>query len=87
MLRNPRRDAEYEAIDQAKGILMVVYQLSADAAFAVLKRRSQQLNLKLLIVAERIVAELPDLLKARPAMRAPIEHRLMTPHATKGNRR
>jgi hypothetical protein len=56
---------------------------SGDAAFAVLKRRSQQLNIKLLAVAEKLVAELPDLLKARPVMRAPIDHHLMTPHAPK----
>jgi PAS domain S-box-containing protein len=74
-------------IDQAKGMLMVIYQFSADAAFAVLKRRSQQLNTKLLIVAEKLIAELPDLLDARPVMRAPIDHHLRIPHATKGNRR
>jgi hypothetical protein len=67
-----------EVIDQAKGMLMVIYQLSADAAFAVLKRRSQQLNVKLLTVAEKLVAELPDLLNAHPAMRAPIDHYLLT---------
>jgi PAS fold len=41
-----------EAIDQAKGMLMVM----------------------------------PDLLDARPVTRAPIDHHLMIPHATKGNR-
>lgn len=51
-----------EVIDQAKGMLMVIYQLSADAAFAVLKWRSQELNIKLSAVAEKVVAELPELL-------------------------
>ena len=67
-----------EVIDQAKGMLMMTYQLSADAAFAVLVWRSQQLNVKLSTVAEKLVAELPDLLNAHPGMRAPIDHYLLT---------
>jgi PAS domain S-box-containing protein len=67
-----------EVIDQAKGMLMVTYQLSADAAFAVLVWRSQQLNVKLSTVAEQLVAKLPDLVNAHPAMRAPIDHYLLT---------
>jgi len=76
-----------EVIDQAKGMLMVIYRLSADAAFALLKWRSQETNVKLSTVAEKLITELPDLLNAHPAMRAPIDHHLMTPHATKANRR
>ncbi|HEY1838673.1 MAG TPA: PAS and ANTAR domain-containing protein [Mycobacterium sp.] len=74
-----------EVIDQAKGMLMAIYQLNADAAFAVLKWRSQQLNVKLVTVAEKLVAELPALLNAHPATRAPIDHYLLTltpPQAT-----
>jgi hypothetical protein len=67
-----------EVIDQAKGMLMLIYQLSADAAFAVLVWRSQELNVKLLTVAEKLVAELPDLLHAHPSQRAPIDHYLLT---------
>ena len=67
-----------EVIDQAKGMLMLTYQLSADAAFAILVWRSQQLNVKLSTVAEKLVAELPDLLHAHPAMRGPIDHYLLT---------
>jgi PAS domain S-box-containing protein len=67
-----------EVIDQAKGMLMVIYQLSADAAFAVLKWRSQELNAKLFTVAEKLVAELPDLLNSHPATRAAIDHYLLT---------
>jgi hypothetical protein len=59
-------------------MLMVIYQLSADAAFAVLKWRSQELNVKLSMVAEKLVADLPNLLNAQPARRAPIDHYLMT---------
>jgi PAS domain S-box-containing protein len=67
-----------EVIDQAKGMLMLIYQLSADAAFAILKWRSQEHNIKLFTVAEKLVAELPDLLNAKPGMRAPIDHYLLT---------
>jgi PAS domain S-box-containing protein len=66
-----------QVIDQAKGMLMMIYHLSADAAFALLKWRSQQLNVKLSTVAQKLVAELPDLLNVHPAMRAPIDHYLL----------
>jgi PAS domain S-box-containing protein len=71
-------------IDQAKGMLMLIYQITADAAFAVLVWRSQELNVKLLTVAEKLVAELPDLLHADPAMRAPIDHYILTLTPPKG---
>jgi PAS domain S-box-containing protein len=67
-----------EVIDQAKGMLMAIYQLSADAAFAVLRWRSQELNAKLFTVAEKLVAELPDLLNSHSGKRAPIDHYLLT---------
>ena len=43
------------AIDQAKGILMERYKLTADQAFQVLSRISMQRNLKLRLVAEDLV--------------------------------
>ena len=67
-----------EIIDQAKGMLMLIYQLSADAAFAILVWRSQQLNVKLSTVADKLVTELPNLLNTDPARRAPIDHYLLT---------
>ena len=74
-----------EVIDQAKGMLMAIYQLSADAAFEVLKWRSQEHNIKLSTVAEKLVRELPDLLNVNPATRRPIDHYLLTltPPATR----
>jgi PAS domain S-box-containing protein len=69
--------AHREVIDQAKGMLMIVYQLNAEAAFGVLKWRSQALNIKLATIAQRLVAELPDLLGAHQAMRTPVDHYLM----------
>jgi ANTAR domain-containing protein/PAS domain-containing protein len=67
-----------DVIEQAKGMLMIIYQLSADAAFELLKWRSQELNIKLSSVAEKLVIELPSLLDAHPALRAPIDHYLLT---------
>ena len=67
----PPAEADYEAriteavadfadnralIEQAKGMLAVVYGLDADAAFEILKWRSQQSNMKLRTVAERLVS-------------------------------
>jgi hypothetical protein len=75
-----------EVIEQAKGMLMMAYQVSADAAFGILKWRSQELNVKLSTIAQRIVNDLPGLLPGQSAVRAPIDHYLMTltPHG--GNR-
>jgi PAS domain S-box-containing protein len=67
-----------EVIDQAKGMLMMIYQLSADAAFDVLKWRSQHLNVKLTTVADALVATLPELMNAHPSTRAPIDHYLLS---------
>lgn len=67
-----------ELIDQAKGMLMAVYQLNADSAFGILRWRSQELNVKLTTVAAKLVAELPQLLNSSAATRAPIDHYLMT---------
>jgi PAS domain S-box-containing protein len=67
-----------QVIDQAKGMLMVIYQLSADAAFAILVWRSQELNIKLSTVAKKLVDELPNLLDAHPTPRALIDHYLLS---------
>jgi hypothetical protein len=44
-------------VGQAQGILMERYHITAEQAFAVLKRYSSHLNLKLRIIAERLVAD------------------------------
>jgi hypothetical protein len=67
-----------EIIEQAKGMLMALYQLNADAAFGILRWRSQELNVKLATVAAKLVAELPELVNVDGATRAPIDHYLMT---------
>ncbi|MCW2551456.1 MAG: response regulator with putative antiterminator output domain [Mycobacterium sp.] len=70
--------ASREVIDQAKGMLMMTYQVDADAAFGILRWRSQELNVKLAWIAEKVVAELPALMSAHPGVRVPVDHFLMT---------
>jgi fructose-specific component phosphotransferase system IIB-like protein len=58
-------------IDQAKGMLMVVYRINADAAFELLRWRSQETNTKLRTLAEQIVRDFlqlsyDEVLPARP---------------------
>lgn len=67
-----------ELIEQAKGMLMALYALRADSAFAVLRWRSQQLNVKLSTIAASLVTDLPKLLEVHPGTRAPIDHYLMS---------
>ena len=67
-----------EVIDIAKGMLMATYRISADAAFGVLRWRSQELNVKLFNIAERLVDELPGILDINPAATTPVDHFLMT---------
>jgi hypothetical protein len=44
-------------IEQAKGMLMVVYGIESDAAFDLLRWRSQEANIKLRVLAEQVVAD------------------------------
>ncbi len=44
-------------IEQAKGMLMVVYGVDADAAFELLRWRAQDANVKLRLLAEQIVED------------------------------
>jgi hypothetical protein len=65
-------------IEQAKGMLMAVYGVTAEPAFSILKWRSQQLNFKLHDVAAKLVADLPSLLQSNLTARPPVDHYLMT---------
>ncbi|MET8799356.1 PAS and ANTAR domain-containing protein [Nocardia sp. NPDC004568] len=67
-------------IEQAKGALMVVYGISADQAFRVLIWRSQETNTKLRALAAQLVAELPTVDYAAPALRTEFDHLLLTVH-------
>ncbi|CAN5604524.1 PAS and ANTAR domain-containing protein [soil metagenome] len=70
--------ANREVIEQAKGMLMAVYALTADAAFGILRWRSQESNVKLWNIAAQLVADLPGLLNINPTARSPIDHYLLT---------
>lgn len=76
--------AHREIIEQAKGMLMAVYSLSADAAFGILRWRSQENNVKLWTVAEQLVAELPGLLAVLPSSRSPVDLLLLSPVTSEG---
>jgi hypothetical protein len=71
--------ARRAVIEQAKGMLMMTYQIDADAAFGILRWRSQELNIKLERIAERLVTDMPALMnQAGQSARAPFDHYLMT---------
>ena len=55
-------------IDQAKGMLMVVYGTDADAAFDLLRWQSQHHNVKLRVVAEQVVADFSRAARQSPAV-------------------
>ncbi len=69
------------AIEQVKGMLMVVYRISADSAFELLRWRSQETNVKLRVLAEQIAADFLALEydEALPA-RGAYDHLLLTAH-------
>jgi PAS domain S-box-containing protein len=48
-------------IDQVRGILVLVYRIDADAAFGVLKWRSQVTNTKLRAFAEQLMSDIGEL--------------------------
>jgi hypothetical protein len=68
-------------IEQAKGMLMAVYRIDADAAFELLKWRSQMTNTKLRALSEQIVADflaMED--NTGPAGRPKYDELLVTAH-------
>jgi ANTAR domain len=70
-------------IEQAKGALMYVYRVDADAAFELLKWRSQETNVKLRALAEQLLADIrtlkPDDDESLPS-RAAFDQLLLTAH-------
>ena len=70
------------AIDQAKGVLMYVYRIDAEAAFDLLRWRSQASNVKLRALAEQLLADIrrlkhdEDSLPSRPEL----DRLLLTAH-------
>lgn len=55
-------------IERAKGMLMVVYGIDADAAFQLLRWQSQHHNVKLRLIAEQIERDFIDASTRRPSM-------------------
>lgn len=78
----PRLAASREVIDCAKGMIMFVYGLSADRAFDLLRWRSQEGNVKVRVLAQRLLAgvaeEGPDLVTGQT--RTTFDHVLLTAH-------
>ena len=70
------------AIEQAKGVLMCVYGIGPDAAFDILKWRSQDANVRLRALAEQLVADV--LTRNRdegfPELRPTFDKLLLTAH-------
>ncbi|WP_280422929.1 PAS and ANTAR domain-containing protein [Nocardia carnea] len=67
-------------IEQAKGALMLAYGINADQAFHVLRWRSQETNIKLRRIAERMVAALPGIADEEVRLRTRLDHVLLTLH-------
>ncbi len=70
--------ADRAVIEQAKGMLMVIYSVDEDAAFEILRWRSQSLNVKLHSVAAALIGQLPCTMDITPSLRAPADHCVMT---------
>ena len=67
------------AIEQAKGALMLVYGISTEQAFHLLRWRSQQTNTKVRVLAEQLVAEFHTL-TVSGALRSEFDHLFLTVH-------
>lgn len=67
-------------IEQAKGILMVVYAIPAQRAFEILIWRSQETNVKVRVLSEQLVAEATTGAGAHSLSRTDFDHLLMTLH-------
>jgi hypothetical protein len=65
-------------IEQAKGMLMLVYGLDSQSAFDLLKWRSQSTNVKLRLLAEKIVEEFRAVRDDGITSRAAFDHALLT---------
>lgn len=65
-------------IEQAKGMLMLVYGLDPSAAFDLLKWRSQESNVKLRLLAEQIVEDFCAVRDQALGSRSAFDHMLLT---------
>ena len=67
-------------IEQAKGILMAIYDISAEHAFDILVWRSQDTNTKLRKLVRQIIRDFTTGLKVPSAVRERADHLLLTAH-------
>ena len=67
-------------IEQAKGVLMMTYSISAERAFDILVWRSQETNTKLRKLASQIVDDFTGQLQIPAGMRERADHLLLTAH-------
>jgi hypothetical protein len=67
-------------IEQAKGMLMLVYGIDADAAFDLLKWRSHESNVKLRRLAEQIAKDFSAVRDKGIGSRSGFDHVLLTAH-------
>lgn len=67
--------ATQEVIDQARGVLMLLYGLDADAAFSVLTWQSQRSNVKVRRIAQRLVEVAVRDLRVSPLSRRRLDER------------
>jgi PAS domain S-box-containing protein len=67
-------------IEQAKGILMLTYSISAERAFDILVWRSQETNTKLRKLASQIIDDFPVGLHVPADIRERADHLLLTTH-------
>ena len=69
---------ERAVIEQAKGVLMAIYGISADHAFEILVWRSQETNVKVRELASRFVAAMSASGHLSPESRSHVDHILLT---------
>jgi enoyl-CoA hydratase/carnithine racemase len=73
-------------IDQAKGMLMLIYGVDEDAAFNVLKSLSRGRNMKLWPLARQIAEDFAELGKEAITSHARFDQRLLSAHLRAANR-
>ncbi len=71
-------------IEQAKGILMAIYGISATHAFDILVWRSQETNTKLRALVAGIIEDFSDRLDVPAGVRERADHLLLTTHKRVG---
>ncbi|GFG63498.1 putative transcription antitermination regulator [Mycobacterium kubicae] len=68
------------AIEQAKGVLMYVYRVSAEQAFRVLQWRSQETNTKVRALAKQLLDDVMTMTAPSAAVQSQFDHLLLTAH-------